>query len=319
MQIPIIPANEDERLKSLKSLDILDTVHEERFDRITRLAKRMFNVPIAIVSLIDKNRQWFKSCVGLEVDHTDRSISFCGHAILDSAILIVPDASQDPRFSDNPLVVNEPFIRFYAGRPIKTPDGQRIGTLCIIDTQPRLFNVDDCLSLNDLAEMVEHEIEITHMATIDDLTHTSNRRGFMAIADYELKRCARNGLSASLVFFDLDKFKQINDEFGHAEGDKALRFFAHILKNTLRESDIIARIGGDEFVVLLSDTTEKITYDVIARCQQLLEQHNQNTDQQYMIEFSFGVAEYDPYRHISIDVLLMEADDNMYKNKQVKA
>ena len=120
MQTPVIPKDEEERLRALRLLNILDTSDEERFDRLTRLAKRMFGVPIALVSLVDENRQWFKSCIGLEVRETPRDISFCGHSILGDDIFIVNDASSDVRFSDNPLVTDDPNIRFYAGCPLIT-------------------------------------------------------------------------------------------------------------------------------------------------------------------------------------------------------
>jgi GAF domain-containing protein len=134
MESPDIPSNEEHRLATLRSLGILDTSHEERFDRVTRMSKRLFDVPIALVSLVDESRQWFKSSAGLDTLETPRDIAFCGHAILDENIFHVPDATKDPRFADNPLVTGPPDIRFYAGRPLHAPNGDRMGTLCIIDT-----------------------------------------------------------------------------------------------------------------------------------------------------------------------------------------
>jgi GAF domain-containing protein len=139
MQAPAIPENEAQRLAALQRLYILDTSAEERFDRLTRLAKVMFQVPTALVSLVDADRQWFKSRQGLDACETPRDISFCGHAILQGDIFHVPDTHVDLRFSDNPLVELEPKIRMYTGAPLLTPDGLRIGTLCIIDDQPVLW------------------------------------------------------------------------------------------------------------------------------------------------------------------------------------
>lgn len=116
---PTIPSNEAERLHALRTLNILDTSHEERFDRVTRMAKRMFNVSISLVSLIDEDRQWFKSKQGLEATETPRDISFCGHAINQEGLFIIPDAVKDERFFDNPLVTAAPYIRFYAGYTLK--------------------------------------------------------------------------------------------------------------------------------------------------------------------------------------------------------
>ena len=134
MLVPGKPANEAARIQALQGLGLLDSAPEERFDRLTRLAKRLFNVPIALVTLVDSNRQWFKSCVGLGVSETPRNVSFCGHAILQDELLMVADAKQDERFYDNPLVTGEPKIRFYAGYPLTVPDGNKMGTLCLIDT-----------------------------------------------------------------------------------------------------------------------------------------------------------------------------------------
>ena len=168
MHEPAIPHNEKSRLQSLQSLVILDTPPEERFDRLTRLAKHMFDVPIALVSLVDENRQWFKSCFGLPVRETPRNISFCGHAILGEGPFIINDAAKDKRFADNPLVLDAPHIRFYCGYPLKLLDGSKIGTLCIIDTKPRSLDDTEIQALKDLAEMAECEIIAEKQATMDE-------------------------------------------------------------------------------------------------------------------------------------------------------
>lgn len=158
MQAPQIPANEAPRLQALRVRGLLDTPAEERFDRLTRLTQQLFGVKIALVSLIDADRQWFKSRQGLDVCETSRNISFCGHAILASDIFEVSDASLDVRFADNPLVTEAPHIRFYAGAPLSSSDGFRLGTLCIIDTEPRQLAPADRRMLRDLADLVETEI-----------------------------------------------------------------------------------------------------------------------------------------------------------------
>jgi PAS domain S-box-containing protein len=158
VKTPDFPTNEAERLKALQALKVLDTPAEARFDRITRVAQRHFNVPITLVSLVDEGRQWFKSCQGLDVLETSRDISFCGHAILKDEILIVSDATKDPFFADNPLVTGAPHIRFYAGTPLHAPGNERVGTLCIIDTQPRELSAEDIAMLRDLADCVEEEL-----------------------------------------------------------------------------------------------------------------------------------------------------------------
>ncbi len=157
---PAFAANEIQRVAALHNLHILDTPPEERFERVTRTAARLFKVPIALISLVDTNRQWFKSCQGLNASETPRNISFCGHAILEDKPLIIPDAKLDLRFADNPLVTGEPCIRFYAGRPLATRDGSKIGTLCIISPEPRQMSEVDLQSLNDLAAWAENELNL---------------------------------------------------------------------------------------------------------------------------------------------------------------
>jgi len=158
MSAPAIPAGENRRLEALHRLGLLDTSPDSRFDRLTRLASAATRAPIALVCLVDANRQWFKSRHGIETIETPREISFCAHAILKNEPLIVADARLDERFADNPLVVGEPHIRFYAGYPIHAPLGERVGTLCVIDTRPRLLSSQQLDALQDLAALVDAEI-----------------------------------------------------------------------------------------------------------------------------------------------------------------
>ena len=316
MLAPAKPALEDERMHALHALNILDTQPEERFDRLTRLARRLFDVPIALVSLVDSNRQWFKSCQGLAITETPRDVSFCAHAILSDQILMIPDAGSDERFQDNPLVTGEPKIRFYAGCPLKVGNGSNVGTLCLLDTRPRVLDAEERGLLRDLASMAEQEIAALQLASIDDLTQLSNRRGFEALAEHALSMCKRMGTPASLLFFDLDQFKRINDTFGHAEGDRALVAFAQVLRRVLREMDVIGRLGGDEFVALLLGFNAAAGDAVIERLQQALTAVNVELQGRYEINYSVGRIEYDPARHDTIKRLLADADGAMYARKQ---
>jgi PAS domain S-box-containing protein len=162
--IPAHPApDEAARLRALRELGVLDTAPEERFDRLTRLAQDIFQTPIALVTLVDEERQWFKSNRGLDVGETPRDVAFCAHAILDEGVLVIPDAKADPRFADNPLVTSDPDIRFYAGAPLATSDGHAVGTLCVIDTEPRTWTPDQSRALRDLANVVEEELNQTRL------------------------------------------------------------------------------------------------------------------------------------------------------------
>ncbi|MBU2097222.1 MAG: GAF domain-containing protein, partial [Gammaproteobacteria bacterium] len=176
MIAPEIPFDEKQRLEKLRALKILDSAPEERFDRLTRMAKKMFGVDVSVVSLVDEGRQWFKSKaedIGLPTE-TSRDISFCGHAILGKQVFIVEDTLKDDRFYDNPLVTGDPNIRFYAGYPLKVNNGSALGTLCIFDREPRSFDADDLQLLQDLGTMAEQEIAALQLATLDELTLISN-------------------------------------------------------------------------------------------------------------------------------------------------
>lgn len=317
MQKPAIPSYEAARLCTLHSLNILDTPAEERFDRLTRIARRLFDVPIATISLIDEQRQWFKSCMGLDASETSRDVSFCGHTILTPDMLIVEDTLLDERFCDNPFVIGEPFIRFYAGCPLVN-SGYGLGTLCIVDCKPRRLTSEDQAILRDLAGMAERELTALQLAFTDELTGISNRRGFLELAKHSLALCRRKALPASLVFFDLDQFKTVNDTFGHAEGDRWLRLFAAQLKQTFRASDIFARLGGDEFVVLLADVAPTLTDELLERLADALQQQFRELHLPYPPLYSVGVVHYDPARHCAIDDLLHEADQFMYAHKRTR-
>ncbi|HEH9399073.1 TPA: sensor domain-containing diguanylate cyclase [Aeromonas sobria] len=311
-----IPPDEALRLDTLRRLSVLDSEAEERFDRLTRMARRVFDVPIALVSLVDEDRQWFKSCIGLEVSETARDISFCGHAIMGNETFIVPDASLDPRFSDNPLVVDGPCIRFYAGQPLQIANGCKLGTLCIIDTVPRELSDEDVGLLKDLAAMVLRELEAVQLATIDELTRISNRRGFVMLAEKSLSLASRLQMPLALLYLDLNGFKGINDRWGHAEGDRALIVFATLLKQAFRGADVFARMGGDEFAVLLPNVVEAQAQLAYERFNAILAEHNRQSSCGYALACSTGIVSYDGRGCVSLAELLTRADELMYQRKR---
>lgn len=153
-----VPRDEKDRLKALQALEMLDTSREERFDRITRMAQKMFDVPICTLTLVDAHREWFKSSVGVDVSEGPRGISFCGHAMLSDDLFVIEDAHQDSRFADNPMVIGKPFIRFYAGHPISNVLGIKVGAFCIKDTKPRTFSDKDREFLRNLAAWAQLEL-----------------------------------------------------------------------------------------------------------------------------------------------------------------
>ncbi|WP_394229505.1 GGDEF domain-containing protein [Shewanella colwelliana] len=318
MLVPKIPKDESTRLATLNALQVLDTSPEERFDRVTRLARRLFGVNIALVSLVDENRQWFKSAMGLDAKETPRDISFCGHAILGDELFYIQDTLLDERFADNPLVTRAPHIRFYAGQPLRAANGQKIGTLCIIHDEPKTLTHEDMETLVDLSSMVEHELAAISLATLDELTGITNRRGFCILADKALTMSRRRGLCSSLVFIDLDSFKPINDQYGHQVGDEALRLFSQQMVDTFRDSDILGRVGGDEFIVLLSDSTMRSAIEAIDRFNLDLNKSLQREKAPYQLNFSYGVMEIPADSDIALDIAIEEADQRMYLQKYGK-
>lgn len=319
MKAPQHPANEAQRLVQLREMNILNTPPEERFDRLTRLARRLFDTPVALVSLVDASQQWFKSVAGnYQASSTPRDISFCGHALLQQDVMVVEDARQDERFHDNPLVTGEPHIRFYAGCPLRGPGGVNVGTLCILGPEPRAFSAEDCATLRDLAGMAEAELAAFQVATCDEMTQITNRRGFMTLGQLVLNDCLLKQRPACLTFLDLDKFKLINDTLGHREGDRALMDFADAMKVSFRQWDLFARLGGDEFVVLFNGLRQSDAEALLAEFARFLQQQTAGLNRRYALRFSSGVVEFDPARAQSLEQLLDASDARMYAAKNEK-
>ncbi|WP_051306158.1 sensor domain-containing phosphodiesterase [Massilia alkalitolerans] len=281
MERPRIPLDEAQRLAALHATRLLGSAPEETFDRITRTAARLLGVPIALVSLIDKDRQWFKSRTGLDACETPREISFCGHAILSDEPLVVPDAAQDARFVDNPLVTGDMHLRFYAGVQLYSVDRKKIGTLCVIDSKPRQLGPGDLDALRDLARMVEQLVyhrqlamaaqslserlqdcppapggspasgELAWLVAHDLLTGLPNRQAMLRAIQGSIAGWRADGTPALVACINVDRFKRFNETLGHRAGDEILVGLATSLQALLREGDMLARAGSDEFLLLL--------------------------------------------------------------------
>jgi diguanylate cyclase (GGDEF)-like protein len=282
MERPRIPLDEAQRLAALHATRLLGSAPEETFDRITRTAARLLGVPIALVSLIDKDRQWFKSRTGLDACETSREISFCGHAILTDEPLVVPDAAQDARFVDNPLVTGDMHLRFYAGVQLYSVDRKKIGTLCVIDSKPRQLGPGELDALRDLARMVEQLVyhrqlamaaqslserlqdasqapggaapasgELAWLVAHDLLTGLPNRQAMLRAIQGSVNSWRADGTPALVACINVDRFKRFNETLGHRAGDDILVGLATSLQSLLREGDMLARAGSDEFLVLL--------------------------------------------------------------------
>ena len=264
-----LPSDEAERLAALGSYQVLDTESEQAFNDLVSLAARLTESPVSLITLLDKDRQWFKARHGLDLDQTPRDQAFCSHAILQpDEPFIVEDATKDPRFAGNPLVTGGPAIRAYLGMPIVNPEGHALGSLCVIDRKPRTFDAENIETVRTLARAVSVNLELRRAllrsreaALTDGLTGLPNRRATMAaMSDAVAKRSP-----VAVIAIDLDYFKEINDGEGHAAGDALLQAVAERLRRVVRPGDVVGRLGGDEFVVLVIGMATRTEADVIAQ------------------------------------------------------
>ncbi|MCX7192588.1 MAG: diguanylate cyclase [Proteobacteria bacterium] len=451
MKIASLPGNEHERLEALRNYDILDTAQETAFDNMVQLASYICKTPIAAISLVDEQRQWFKAITGIDARETPRSVAFCAHAILQDDAMIVPDATKDERFFDNPLVASAPDIRFYAGFPLITSQGYHLGTLCVIDRIPRVLDASQLDAIKVLADnvMAHLDLRLSHkhirqyaddmklaatifqssseamvvtdadnriitvnpaftkltgytgnevigknpnllksdkqpkefyqqmwhllktkghwdgevwnlrksgqlyaewlcinviynddgstrlyvaifsditekkqadelvwkQANYDQLTHLPNRRLFRDRMAQSIKIANRSKNSFALMFIDLDRFKEINDILGHHTGDKLLQAAALRINQCVREMDTVARMGGDEFTVILSQIADpiyagKIAGTIIRKLNDPFTIEGADID----ISASIGITIY-PADGDNTEQLLKNADIAMYAAK----
>ena len=335
-----LPANEEARLKAVTAVSSVigvDMAEQEVFDSIARLACEITAMPMAAVSLAEKDRQRFLAHPGLPAHETSRTVTFCSHAILASELMEVPDALADARFRDNPMVRGAPYIRAYAGVPLVLPSGESLGALCVLDTVPRALTDAQKQALKTLAHSVLGEIElrrrvseleveverrrvaeaqILQVATRDPLTSLPNRIALHERLDQQVRMAHRHGGMLAFLFIDLDRFKLINDTLGHDVGDAALVEVAQRLTRTLRDSDTVARLGGDEFAVLLpevgdADEAMQMAGKLITALNEPAHLHGHRLH----LNASIGVALY-PGHGDDGEQLMRHADLAMYQAKQ---
>ena len=311
---------EAQRLQALHEYNILDTPAEDFFDDIVLLAALVCHTPIALISLVDSTRQWFKAKLGIEVIETEREISVCQYALpYPDNILVIADVTQDPRFTNNPLVHGSPHMRFYAGAPLVTAQRQVLGTLCVIDTRVRTLGSMEQKILKVLARRVvaalDSRLEVASLqilSTTDALTGLHNRRAFNAIFSEEFKSAKRTGAPLSLILCDVDHFKRFNDTLGHPAGDRLLQSISASLRRGARGTDYVVRLGGDEFAVILPNTTCDVARQLGNRLLKGIEAH---VDGEPAVTLSVGVA----VNHADMEgwsTLFEQADAALYEAKR---
>lgn len=319
-----IPENESQRLDAVRSLRILDTEPELEFDALTRVAAHTFSSPIAVLAMMDADRLWFKSRLGLDVPQLDRKIAFCAHAIMrPREPLVVQDLKTDARFTDNPLVANPPNIRFYAGAPLVDEVGHALGTIAVIDAQPRAFDSAQRAALMDFSTLVmtalqgrQRALEMKRLATTDHLTGIANRAHFDMVLETEMGHALRTGEPVSVLYMDLDGFKEVNDSLGHAAGDDVLREVARRLAGQIRMGDVHARLGGDEFAVVMRQADQNAAAMLARRIAAALERPvTLPGGRMVQVGISVGMATSTAAAR-SAAALLEEADQSLYRTKK---
>ena len=323
------------KLAQLPESTFFCTPIEERFERLTRLARRALNVPVAAITFLNEEKQWFKSVAGWNVTELPNEQSFCPITIAAGQLTVFEDTRQDATVHRHPLVTTGPQFRFYAGLPINDENGNLCGTFCIFDQKPRQLSKFDRATLEDLAALTQREIVGEHMRSVhtsltaklgiarresmmDPLTRLWNRRGASVLIKAALDSARDNGTSVGLAILDLDNFKRINDTYGHQIGDEVLRKTALRLIQSIRSSDCVCRVGGDEFLLLMKDTDAATARHTAERVRRAVVEHSVPTRQgDISLSTSVGFAIRSGNDPISVEDLIDRADQALLKSKSM--
>jgi diguanylate cyclase (GGDEF)-like protein len=297
-------------------MQTLEAEPEERFDRLTRLARRLFKAPMAGIVIGDDGGRWTKSCDGLSASEMLHASSLFDHIRPGQNLLFVPDILRDRRFPARIEMASLGPIRFYAEAPLLGGSGRVFGTLCVMDTAPRQPDTDDVLMLNELATMIEHELFATDQAKEDSLTGLPNRRGFELLAGKALRAARSCSERIGVLYFDLDGLNRINTQLGRGEGDRALRSFAQSLREVARPGDVLGRVGGDEFALMLRDCGSAECFAAADQVRDSLETAIRTSVLAHELRYSQGICvEQAEIEGVTVDSLLRRADASMFQQK----
>ena len=324
------PPADQFRLAALHGYDILDSPACEDFSFLTELAARVCDVPYAFVSLVDADRVWIKSCAGMHMGELPRGESYCSLAVLGDASTEIADLTEDYRTARMTLTVNPPYMRMYSSVALTSSDGFAIGTLCVMDTKPGGLDATQRSMLTRLARQVMALIELRAsertlgdtvrelelLATTDELTGLHNRRSLLQRLRFEAARAKRFRSPLSAVMIDLDHFKRINDEHGHAVGDQVLAGVGRLLRESVRVIDIAGRYGGEELCVILPNTPldGALKFAETLRCKIEAQLHYAGA-RALPVTASLGVGSFDHMDIADAESLLRQADAALYRAK----
>ena len=321
------------RLSEIHTSELFYTPIEERFERITRIARSALRVPVAAISVLRPDKQWFKSISGWSINELSANMTMCAATLEANALTVVPDTMEDSRFSDHPLVVGKPHFRFYAGYPLLGVDGLTVGTFCAMDVKPRNVTPAQEQLVADLAALVQLELATDRLsdaqrelvsrlsvsrreAIIDPLTRLWNRRGSMMFLRNAMKLADAEQQEMAIGILDIDNFKRINDLHGHPVGDEALRKAAQVMTSLLRHEDVAGRFGGDEFLILLPNTNEREAASILNRLREAIRSTVVRTREgPVMMTVSVGFTMRQPGDRLSEDELISNADDALSDSK----
>ncbi|PIA72092.1 GGDEF domain-containing protein [Pseudomonas sediminis] len=325
------PVNETLRQQALDRLELLDTPADPYLDTLTRLAHDLFGVRTALVTLVDRDRQWFKSRQGLDLAETPRSLSYCSHAVMQDEPLFIEDSHVDVRFAGTELALRNPGARFYAGWPLHDAEGIPLGTLCLADPEARQLSEREKSQLRDLAYLTEGYLQLQQNSQqlddlrdalsreqrkgmLDPLTQLWNRAGLLHFLPLEQAAAERSQLRLGLIYCDLDHFKRVNDTHGHDGGDHVLWESARRMSGAVRPQDVVTRNGGEEFVILTRVHDEQELLQIAERIRLAIASQPMQLEQaQLQQTASLGCALQGPDES-SADAL-KRADQALYRAK----
>ncbi|KQQ33697.1 transcriptional regulator [Duganella sp. Leaf126] len=325
------PMTDNFRLAALHRYHILDSPACDDFSFLTELAARLCNMPYACVSLVDADRVWVKAATGMQLDQLPRHDSYSSLVVLGAANLEIPDLACDPRTAHMALTVTAPFMRYYSGVALVSSDGFAIGTLCVLDTKPGCLDDAQRATLVGLARQVMALIELRasektlsatareleQLATTDELTGLHNRRSLLHRLRFEIARARRFRVPVSAVMVDLDYFKRINDDFGHADGDRVLAAVGRLVREHVRAVDIAGRYGGEELCLILPNTSlEGALHFAESLRLRIAAQTHEIGSGTLTITASLGVGTVDHFDAADAESLLRQADAALYRAKR---